>query len=187
MSEEMIYKSQEKALMRDDRNRTAVVLIGGGLALLALTLSGVSLLEFLAPLVFISGLGALFMWPAYKSTAEHRRGGQWLAAPGALLLTLGLLIFFLGLIDRWEMMAYSWTLLPMSFVGGLMYGGRFNQTHRIHTNGPKIIRALGWMFALGGLFFELLVFESLGPWWPLVLVGYGLYLVFRQRRLPATS
>jgi hypothetical protein len=34
-------------------------------------------------------------------------------------------------------------------------------------------------------FFELLIFQSLGPWWPLALVVYGLYLW--RKNSPATS
>lgn len=186
MSEEMVYKAQEKALMSGGRKRTAGLMIGAGFGLLVLTLSGVSLLEILAPLLFIGGLGLLMLWPAYRSTADHPRSMTWLAGPGAMLLALGSLIFTLGLIDHFEAMAYAWTLLPMSFIGGIMYGNRFRESASIHTNGPRAVRFFGWLFVLGGLFFELLVFESLGPWWPLVLVAYGLYLLVSQRR-PQTA
>ncbi len=180
MSEEVVYKSQEKALMTGGRGRTALVLIGGGLGLLALTLSGVSLMEFLAPLIFIGGFGALLMMPAYQATADQPRRGMGAAAPGAMFLTLGALISVLGFIGHEEAMAYSWALLPLSFVAGLMYARRFEADHPIHEKGPRLIRLFSWLFVGFGLFFELLVFENLGPWWPLALIGYGLYLLVRR-------
>lgn len=181
MSEETIYKAQERALMNQDSSKTAVILIGGGLGLLALTLSGVNMLGLFAPFIFVGGLGALLLWPSYRSTSEHPPRAPWLAGPGMMFLATGGLITFTMLINRPEMMAYAWALLPISLFSGLMYGNRFNQEHPIHTNGPKVIRVLGWIMVGMGLFFELLVFETFGPWWPIGLVGYGIFLLLKQR------
>ena len=181
MNDEVIYKAQEKAKMIEFDGRNGGWLIAGGLGLLALTLSGTSLLELLAPLIFLSGLGALLMWPAHRATADEPTNFSFLAGPGALLMVLGGLVFVLNAIGHPEAFAYAWTLFPIAFTGGLIYAKRFDESHPIHQRGPKVIRVFGWMLAGFSLFFELLVFESLGPWWPLAIVGYGIYMIRKQR------
>lgn len=182
MSEETIYKAQERSLMSRDRSRLAVVMIGGGLGLLALTLSGINMLALLAPMIFVSGAGLLLTWPSYRAIEDQPARAPWLAAPGFLMMTIGVLVFIMGLFDRPEMMAYLWPLFIISFVGGMMYGYRYRDDHPIHRTGPKILNVLGWITVGAALFFELLVYEALGPWWPLVIVAFGLYqLIMRGR------
>ena len=183
MNDEVIYKAQEKAKLVEFNGRNGGWLIAGGLGLLTLTLSGTSLLELFAPLIFMSGLGVLLMWPAHKATADQPTNFSFLAGPGALMVLLGVLVFLLNAVNHPEAFAYAWTLFPISFIGGLMYAKRFDENHPIHQRGPKVIRVFGWMLVGFGLFFELLVFESLGPWWPLAIVGYGFYMVKKQREV----
>lgn len=184
MSEETIYKAQERNVtLYRDRSRMAVTMIGGGLGLLALTLSGVNLLGLLAPMIFVGGAGLLLLWPSYRASATQPSRVPWLAGPGMTLLATGLLLFIILLIDRPEMMAYAWVIFPISLLGGMMYGYRHQKEHAIHHSGPKVIRVLGWIGFGAAMFFELLVFESLGPWWPLVLIGFGIYHLITRRRV----
>lgn len=182
MNEETtIYKAQQKALINRSVSGTATALIVGGGALLVANLAGFSLLEFLAPLLFMGGFGVLLLQPAYHSTADQQSKWSWLAVPGAFFLTLGTLIFLMNLVDHFESFAYAWTLLPAAVVAGMMYVWRFDELHPIHERGYKIIRFLVLLFIGLGAFFELLVFETLGPWWPLLLIGAGIYLARKER------
>ncbi len=180
MDDEVVYKAQEKAALNVNY-KNGGWLVAGGLGLLALTLSGINLLDLFAPLIFISGIGVLLMWPAHKATATEPSKASFLAGPGAFMVVLGALVFIMTIFNHGDAMAYAWTLFPVAFTGGLMYAQRFNDAHSIHTTGPKVIRFFGWMFVGLGLFFELLVFESLGPWWPLALVAYGVYMARKNK------
>lgn len=179
--ETTIYKAQEKAVVGRSMSGTATALIIGGSALLVANLAGFSLLEFLAPLIFIGGFGLLLIQPAVRATAANQSPWVWLAVPGSFFLTLGSLIFLMGIVDHFESFAYAWTLLPAAVVAGIMYVRRFEENHPIHERGTKMIRTFLMMFMGMGLFFELLVFETLGPWWPLLLIGAGVYLAMKNR------
>lgn len=182
MTNETIYKAQKQSLTTKSAPRAAVRLIVAGGILLALTLSGVAILPLVAPLLFISGFGALLMWPAAKSTAGHKNNWSFLAAPGAAIIALGAIVFVLNLIDYSEASLYLWTVLPIAFTGGMMFARRYEEKHPIHVNGPRFIRILSIIGGVLGLIFELFVFNTFGPWWPLILVGYGLYLMMTRRR-----
>lgn len=183
MNDEIVYKAQEKAaLTRRPMSSTALTLIGGGAALLVANLLGFSLLEFFAPLLFIGGFGLLLMQPARKMQAgDHPSFWAWLAVPGAFFLTLGTLVFLLLIVDHPEAFAYAWTLFPASIAAGIMYIRRHDENHKIHETGYKLIRTMLFLFMGLGAFFELLVFETLGPWWPLLLVGTGIYLYMKEK------
>jgi hypothetical protein len=62
-----------------------------------------------------------------------------------------------------------------------MYMERFDSTSTVHENGHRFIRVMVLVFMGLALFFEVLVFESLGGWWPLMLVGLGLYVFLKNR------
>ena len=183
MNDEVVYKAQEKAKLVEFNNKNGGWLIAGGLGLLTLTLSGVHLLDLFAPLLFISGIGVLMMWPTHKATADSPTSFSWLAGPGAFMVLMGALVFVANLTRHEELFAYAWTLFPIAFTGGMIYAKRFDDSHPIHERGRKVIRFFGWMFVAFGLFFELLVFESLGPWWPLAIVAYGIYMTRRNKQV----
>lgn len=182
LNDEMVYKAQAKNELTRTTSGTAVALIVAGIGLFLANMAGVHLLDIFAPLLFVGGLGVLMLMPAYKATAEQPTQWGFLAAPGAFFLTLGLLIFMMGLVDHFEGFAYAWALLPASVIAGLMYAKRFDEQHTIHQRGHRAIRFFLSAFMILGLFFELLVFESLGPWWPLILVGMGGYMVWQERQ-----
>jgi hypothetical protein len=181
IEDETIYKAQAKQELVRPNTSTAALLIFGGLTLLVASLAGVSLLELFAPLLFVGGLGVLMLLPTHKATAEQPSQWSFLAGPGGLLLTLGSLLFLMGLVNHFEAWAYAWALLPVGFVLGMMYAQRFDEEHRIHQRGAKVIRFFISGFMILALFFELLVFESLGPWWPLLLVGTGAYMLWQKK------
>jgi len=184
MTDETVYKAQKQSpLVSSGRSvpQNAVKLIVAGGVLLALTLSGVAILPFIAPLLFVSGIGALLMWPAATSTAGNKSNWSFLAAPGAAMVALGVMIFALNLIGHEEGFSYLWTVLPIAFTAGMMFSRRYEEKHPIHANGQRVIRVFSIIGATMGVIFELFVFETFGPWWPVILIGYGLYLLMTRR------
>ena len=181
MTNETIYKAQKQSLSTRSVPQMGVRLIVTGGILLALTLSGVAILPFLAPLLFVSGFGALLMWPAATSTVGNKSNWSFLAAPGAALVALGAMIFVLNLIGHEEGFSYLWTVLPISFTAGMMFARRHEENHPIHENGQRVIRVFSIIGMTMGVIFELFVFETFGPWWPVILIGYGIYLLKTQR------
>lgn len=180
MSEETIYKAQEKAAAAYRGWRPATVAIASGVGLLALTLSGAAA-GILAPMIILGGIGAALMWPAYRQNQGETNNWSFLAGPGAMLIALGATIFILGLFNHEEAWAYLWTILPISFITGLGYARRHDPNHPIHSRGRQATRTLGWIAVGLGLFLELLVFQTFGPWWPIFIIGYGVYLLAKQR------
>lgn len=185
MTTESVYKTHNKPIARV-LNRPGIALIVAGSAFLALTLSGVSIFSLIAPLLFVSGAGFLMMMPANRmESSDDQSGWALLAAPGAAMIALGSIIFVLDVINHDEAFSYLWTVIVISFIAGLMHARRFNPSHSIHERGRQAIRVLG-MIGLGmGVIFELFVFETFGRWWPMILIGYGLYLLVSRRK--ATS
>ena len=184
MSDETVYKAQAKAELAGHRAsppRLALVLIGAGLFFLAANLFPFVFFGLLWPL-FIIGPGLLLLWPAYQATAESPRSLAFLAVPGAFLVGLGLLLGMMNLTDHWESWAYAWTLLPVAAIAGAIYMKRHRPESRIHKHGHRLIRALVVAFMGLALFFELFVFTGREEWWPLLLIGAGVYLFVKQRK-----
>lgn len=181
MTSETVYKTQKQPLATP-MSKVATRLIVTGGVLLALTLSGVNIFSLIAPMLFISGAGLLLMWPANQLEADDEYS-RWalLAAPGAVLVALGSIIFVLDLINHFEAFSYLWTLFPITFAAGLMHAHRHNLSHPVHNNGRKAIRIFSIVGLSMAVLFELFVFDTFGPWWPLALIGYGLYLLFTRK------
>ena len=90
MSEETVYKAEEAAKLDVHASLPAFVLIGVGIALLLAYAFDFHLLDILWP-GFVIGPGLLLMWPAYKSTADDQSKLAFLAVPGAMIVTTGVL------------------------------------------------------------------------------------------------
>jgi hypothetical protein len=174
MSDEKILKVEVQAL---DRRRSVVapLMIGGGAMLLAANLFHFDLMSFLWPL-FVITPGVLLMLPAYRSTADDQSRASFLAIPGSFILTVGLLLSVMNLTGHFEAWAYAWILTVAGVAAGISYWKRFESDHSVHGKADRLIRNI--VFLAGGmmLFFELIVFETLGPWWPLALIVAGFYL-----------
>ncbi|MCO5192263.1 MAG: hypothetical protein M9928_03885 [Anaerolineae bacterium] len=175
----------------DDRRTLGKVLIGAGAALLFVNLlglfTGFSLGQFLWPLWFVIP-GALMLWPARNMEPGDNQTWAWLAIPGAVLLTLGGMFFFMNMFDHFEAWAYAWPLLPISVLWALLYINRYSNDEDMKHGLRSAIRVLFWIMAGLGAFFELLIFNNvLGVLWPVLLIGGGIYLIAKHRRqtLPA--
>lgn len=186
MSEESVYKAEEAAKLNSHSSLPAYLLIGVGAVLLLAYLFNIDLMEVLWP-GFVIAPGLLLMWPAYKSTAEDQSKLAFLAIPGAMLVTTGILLFAMNLADHFEAWAYSWPLLIAAIAGGIMYMTRFDNNERLEERAFKFIRVLFMVFIGLAFFFEIIVFENFNPLMSLGLMALGIYLLVRDRKTVKTA
>ena len=176
MNDEVVLKAEEaRAIMPARAPMVPLAFIGGGVLLLVANLAGVHLMNFLWPGFIILPALAL-LWPAYRSTPTNRSQWSFLAVPGAMMLTVGIMLLAMSLTDYFESWAYAWPLVLAGTAAGFSYMRRFEPEHRVHGRAQRFIRGCVTLTMIMLAFFELLIFQSLGPWWPLALVVYGLYL-----------
>lgn len=186
MTDETFYKAEERERLSHKHSWPAYIIIGIGLVLLGSNLFNFDLMDLFWP-GFIIVPGLMLLWPAYTSTPDDQSRLSFLAVPGAMLVTIGLLNFMMNLTDHFEAWAYSWTLLVASVGWAVMYVRRFDPDNKVHESGYKFIRTMIMMF--GGLFvlFELVIWGNFHPLLAIGLIGYGVYLLRNQRRQKATS
>lgn len=181
MSEESVLKVEETRKLQPRQALPAYGVIAIGVALLVSNLFGFQLIEVLWP-GFVLAPGLILLWPAYKATPERPSRFGFLAVPGAMLLTVGILLFVMNLTDHFEAWAYSWPLVIASVAWGLMYMRRYAPEHRVHLNGYNFMRFMV-LLAMGlAVFFELIVFGSFNPLLPLGVIAFGVYLLMKERR-----
>ena len=182
MSEETIYKAEEaRKLVKQSDNSVAYGVIGVGVALLVANLFGFHLMEILWP-GFILAPGLLLMWPAYSSTIDEQSRLSFLAIPGAMITAVGAIMFVMNMTGHFEAWAYSWTLVWAAAAGGWMYMKRFEPADSIHDTGYKFVRIMIIAFMGLAVFFELVIFENFAPIFPALLIGYGFYLMYKNRQ-----
>lgn len=179
MSEEVVFKAQTKAVDRPGI-APAGIIIAIGAILLFTNLIEFNLMTIMWPVVFIVAPGLLLLYPAYSSTPEYRHPLSFLAIPGTILLNLGGLFFFMSLLNHWEAWAYAWVTIPSALVSGVMYMNRFDETHRVHKSGRGFIRTMGILGLVQAVVFELFIFETLGAWWPIAIIAFGVYMLIKK-------
>ncbi len=186
MTEETVYKAEEAGKVRVQPSFPALALIGGGFVLLLAYLFDIRLMEFFWP-GFIIGPGLLLMWPAYKSTAGDQSKFAFLAVPGAMITITGILLFAMNLASHFEAWAYSWPLVIAAAAGGVMYVTRNDDNQALQERGYKLIRFMSMIFIGLAFFFEIIVFENFNPFMSLGLIGFGIYLLMRNKRVPKSA
>jgi hypothetical protein len=186
MSEETVYKAEEAAKLNATSSLPAFILIGIGAVLLFSYLFNIDLMEALWP-GFIIVPGLLLMWPAYKSTADEQSKLAFLAIPGAMIATTGVLLLAMNLVDHFEAWAYSWPLLIAAIPAGVMYITRFDNNEKLQERVIKFIRVMFMTFIGLAFFFEIIVFENFNPLMSLGLIALGIYLLVRERQAPKTT
>lgn len=181
MTDETVYKAEEKARMQEGTAFVPWLLIGGGVILLLASVLDVHLLDYLWP-GFVIVPGLLLLWPAYKSTAGEQRALSFLAIPGAILVALGVMLGVMNLFNYFEAWAYAWPLLPAAVAAGVLYITRFDDNAALERRARKFIRVMG-MVALGlAFFFEILIYEHFNPFLGVGLIVLGLVLLRRERQ-----
>jgi hypothetical protein len=181
MTQETVYKAEEKAKMQEGRAWAAWLLIGTGAALLVAGLFDLHLMDYLWP-GFIIVPGLLLMLPAYKSTALEQSKLAFFAIPGAVMVATGVLLGVMNLFNYFGAWVYAWPLLLAAAAGGVLYITRFDENADLERRAYKFIRTMG-MIVLGmAFFFEILVFEHFNPLLSLGMIVLGLYMLRQERQ-----
>jgi hypothetical protein len=186
MSEENVYKAEEATKLNVQSSLPAFALIGVGTAFLLANLFDIRLMDFFWP-AFVIAPGLLLMWPAYKSTADEQSKFAFLAVPGAMIATTGALLFAMNLTNHFEAWSYCWLMVIASAAGGVMYVTRYDDNARLQVRVHKFIKLLSMAFIGLAFFFEIIVFENFNPLMSLGLIGFGLYLLLRNKRVVKTA
>jgi hypothetical protein len=108
-----------------------------------------------------------------------------LAIPGSIVTMVGLLLLYQATFNHWESWAYAWALIFPTAVGiGLVINGNWSDDQRLVQTGIRWASVGVAIFLVGGIFFELILNISgsiaSGIVWPLVLIGFGAYLLTRR-------
>jgi len=161
----------------DRRRRSS---LAGGIVLILL-----GVLFLATQLKLIPGLWLEFSWPwivigvgAFLLVLGLLVGAPEMAIPACIVGGIGALLYWQNATGNWESWAYAWALIP-GFVGvgivlsGLL-GGGFRQS--LQAGGVLIFISLV-LFAVFGSFLG--GRNLLGPYWPVLLILFGLLLLIR--------
>ena len=171
--------------MSEKRNYGALVvgvvlICMGALTLFEKVFSGAKFWGFLWPLIII-GFGAMFFIVMFLTEKTF----AWLAIPGSIIVTNGLMLFLQNITGRWETWSYSWTVILMSVGVGIFIMGAWQGDESRRRSGLKVIKVGVILFIIFGSFFEILF--SLGApsslrdyIFPIALILLGIYLVVKR-------
>ena len=157
----------------------AAILIGLGLLFLAFNFLDIDLGR-VWPLIFFV-IGAGFYMPALLRP-QARAGLAALFVPGTIMIGLGVIFMYNTLTGDWGSWAYAWTLIP-AFVGlGLIFASRLGRWQGDSARaGLWLALGSATVFSVLAMFFGSRTFGSIGP---VLLIGLGVWLLFRTRRVP---
>ena len=157
-----------------------MILIGLGILFLAVNFLDIDLGR-VWPLIFFV-IGAGFYTPVLLMP-QARAGLAALFIPGTIMIGLGVIFLYNTLTGDWGSWAYAWSLIP-AFVGiGLILASRFGRWQG-DTARAGLWMALGSaaVFSVLAMFFGSRTFGAIGP---ILLIGLGVLLLFRNSRAPA--
>jgi hypothetical protein len=164
------------------------ILIGlGVLLLLGNIFQPFHLLSWLWPFLVIVP-GVLMFIPV----TSGQRDAAGLAVPASLVTGTGLILLYQSVTGNWKSWAYVWTLYGVFLGFGLWLTGRTRREAGARRLGITFMQVGLIGFLLFGSFFEVLIFGGgfgVGRcFWPLVLIGLGLWFFFRAMggRLPVS-
>lgn len=158
-----------------------LALIGLGVLFLLQQLFDWTIWDALWPLIIIAA-GGLF----FAGMVAGGKGAGPLAIPGSIITTIGVILFSLNLLQRWEAWAYSWGLIVAAVGLGLALNGWWSDLPGLRRSGLELMRVGLFLFVLFAVFFEVLIFGAftLDNWvGPVVLIALGLWLLARRSGL----
>ena len=139
-------------------NRSALIL-GGGLLLMGLVLLFGRILsipfgDYMWPFIFIIPGVLVFL----SAMASDSSSGEGLTILGAILTSLGVIFLTQQITGLWASWAYVWALVAPTSIGfaQLVYGTRKDRDSIVQS-GRKLINLGLLMFAIGFVFFELII------------------------------
>lgn len=164
------------------------LILGGGLLLMGIILLLGRILsipfgDFMWPFIFIIPGALVFL----SALASDSSSGEGLSILGAILTTLGLVFLAQQVTGLWASWAYIWALIAPTSIGvaQMAYGTR-KKRDTIVVSGKKLIKLGLFMFAIGFVFFELIIgisgfgISNLGlPALPVLMVFIGVVILVR--------
>lgn len=168
-------------------NRGALIL-GGGLLLMGIILLLGRLLsipfgDFMWPFIFIIPGVLVFL----SALASDSSSGEGLSILGAILTSLGLVFLAQQITGLWASWAYVWALVAPTSIGvaQMIYGARKDRD-AIVQSGRRLVNLGLFMFAIGFVFFEMIIgingfgIGNLGlPVIPVMMVFAGVIILVR--------
>ena len=180
-SDEIKIKPREKSSDRGVLILGASLLIIGVLLLLGQFLR-IPLADYLWPFIFIVPGVILFI-----SAVNMESGGSGLAIAGGILTALGGLFLFQSITGFWVSWAYAWSLVAPTSIGLSQWiFGSIKKNDSLVTGGQQLMRVGLTIFAIGFIFFEIILgisgfgLEQFGlPVIPIVLIAVGILILIR--------
>jgi len=181
-------KAEKQPIEPSSYDRGALILGAGmlfmGILLLAGRLLHIPFGDYLWPFIFIiPGILAFLVALSTESSS-----GEGLSILGGILTMLGLIFLAQSITDLWASWVYAWALVAPTSIGisQMVYGMRKNRD-AIVQSGRKLANLGMFMFAVGFVFFELIIGVSgyglsrFGlPVFPMVLIFAGLFILLRS-------
>lgn len=156
-----------------------LILIALGVLFLIGNLIQVNVWGVMGPL-FVIAFGALF----FVGMVVQGKSAGGLAIPGSMFVVLGLILFVQSIFDTWQSWAYVWALFAISGVGiGLVIFSWWSDKPNLKRPGyTMIVMGLTFFFVFGAFFETLFGMFGFGVagglWLPIVLILFGLLLLF---------
>jgi hypothetical protein len=127
--------------------------------------------RFTWPLIIIL-IGAIMLILGLLTGSPH------MAVPAFVISGIGGILYWQDSIGAWDSWTYIWTLIP-GFVGlgTVVHGLLGGSVRRRVLRGLRSILISALLFLIFGSFFGGLTI--LGPYWPLLVVGVGVYMLVR--------
>ena len=131
--------------------------------------------------IIIMAFGALF----FIGMLLFGKSFSWMAIPGSIITTNGIMLFLQNLTGRWETWSYSWTVILISVGLGIFIMGAWEGNASRKRSGRKLMEVGFVLFVIFGAFFEIIFSASAVEGWrrymfPIALLVLGSYLVLKQ-------
>lgn len=140
---------------------------------------------------------AAYLWPfaiilpgvfLFISSLNMRNGsGEALSIVASIITATGLLLFFQKITHAWAIWAYAWALIAPTSIGlGQMLFGSLKANKTMFKNGWQVARIGLIIFAVGFVFFELIIgLHGFGlarfglPVFPVIIIAVGVLILVR--------
>jgi len=176
----MANRNENRSSREANLTIAAVLILVGVVALIA-QVARIPLKQYMWPFsVLIPGVVLMVLGLGLKSEAS-----EGLTVFGSIVTGVGLVLFLQNLTGLWASWAYAWALVAPGAVGlgQVIYGSVKDQPAKQHE-GWGAVRVGLWMFAIGFVFFELVIGISgfgLGRgYWPVAIIVLGVALLVRN-------
>jgi hypothetical protein len=122
--------------------------------------------------LLVVGAGIIFFIAAVLGTKP-------LVIPGSIITGIGGILYYQNLTGNWASWAYIWALIPgFAGVGNVLLGMMSKEERYAFRYGWRLIGFSVVAFVVFGALFG--GFGKWGDYWPVLLIGYGLWLLVRS-------